>query len=313
MMKNSRKWPHKTRPLLSLFRLARFLFKGTRIQHLQFTSNVYSYLVKKIVTDVDTLSVNFRGQEFIVEGRDITLLPTLIDQTYERYEIDWFLSLIAASTDKKLFIDVGANIGIYTLLATKDSQCNVTCVAVEPDSRNLIKLARNIANSNMGDRVEILPCALGQASENQEIGSERYFFVSQYGATSRLARVGESPESESFQSVKVQSLDQIFDDFYSESYKLVIVKIDVEGFEPEVLMSGFNSIRRLKPFLLVEFTTDSSRSDNLGWTEDFLAQLFAIYSDVNLVDGSRTCTQISSPGELLKIPPYKLVNLIFTP
>ena len=105
-----------------------------------------------MIADVDTLSVNFRGLDLVVEGRDITLLPTLIDQTYEKYEIDWFLQLITSNSGKKLFIDVGANIGVYTTLATKYYQNNVYCIAIEPDSRNLIKLKINIETNDLSER-----------------------------------------------------------------------------------------------------------------------------------------------------------------
>jgi FkbM family methyltransferase len=305
--------PSKATPLLPLLRLARNLFKGTKIQHLKLTSLVYSYLVKKVFSNADTLVVNFRGQDLVVEGRDITLLPTLIDQTYEKYEIDWFLRLITTNSSKKLFIDVGANIGIYATLATRYAQNNVYCIAIEPDSRNLVKLETNIAKNGLTDRVRILPCAVGVVAADLSENSERKFFISQYGATSRLASLEENSENSNVMFVQVLTLSQVIKNFYNDTYDLVVIKVDVEGFEPEVLVSGFEFIRRIKPFLLVEFSTDSSREYTVLWTLDFLTQLFDIYSKVEVIERNQNCLRIYSPADFLEIAPSKLVNLIFTP
>ena len=92
-----------------------------------------------------------------------------------------------------------------------------------------------------------------------------------------------------------------------------MIKVDVEGFEPEVLTSGIEFIRTIKPFLLVEFSTNLNREYNVLWTLDFLTDLFDIYSKVEVVESNRNCFLIDSPEKLLEIPPTKLVNLIFTP
>lgn len=300
-------------PFHLVFRISRFLFKGTKIQHMRFTSIVYRYLVRKFIADVETLCVNFRGMELVVEGRDITLLPTLVDQTYERYEIDWFLSLIASNSSKKLFIDVGANIGIYTTLATRFAEDHVYCIAIEPDTRNLLKLEINVAENNLSDRVQILSCAIGVAASDLKEKSERNFFVSQYGATSRLSSAEKDFNNANIASVQVKTLDQVFKNCCVDTYDLVVIKVDVEGFEPEVLMSGLDSIRVIKPYMLVEFSTDLNREFTIPWTLDFLTELFHIYSRVEVIENNKVCIQIHSPEQLLEIPSTKLVNLIFTP
>ena len=313
MKSNSVDRPDKSGAFILLFRLARYLFKDTRIQHFRLTSSVYSFLVRKAFSDTDTHSLNFRGLDLIVEGRDITLLPTLIDQTYEKYEIDWFISLIASNSDRKLFIDIGANVGIYATLATRHSEDNVFCVAIEPDPRNLTKLKSNISKNEASERVQILPCAVGMKNLDDNESLERMFLLSQYGATSRLVRIGDRAERGSIESVKIRTLNEIVEDFHNESYDLVVIKIDVEGFEPEVLASGIDSIKTIRPFLLIEYTSVPNRQDTIFWTLDFLAQLFDIYTVVDVIESNHHAYRVNSPMEILAISPSKLVNLIFTP
>lgn len=60
-----------------------------------------------------------------------------------------------------LFVDVGANIGSYTVLAS--AVCGARSIAIEPDPDTVGSLNRNIEINRIVDRVRIVQAAVGSA------------------------------------------------------------------------------------------------------------------------------------------------------
>lgn len=63
-----------------------------------------------------------------------------------------------------VFLDVGANVGIYTLAAAHRVGATGQVYAVEPHKPNAISLMRNVSRNNFRDRVEVLTVALSDAT-----------------------------------------------------------------------------------------------------------------------------------------------------
>ena len=75
----------------------------------------------------------------------------------EHWTIDWLRSL----RDGAVLYDVGANIGITTLIAAEDVGRAVRVVAIEPAPTNFASLVKNVALNGLGDRVYPLAIGLG--------------------------------------------------------------------------------------------------------------------------------------------------------
>lgn len=118
-----------------------------------------------------------------------------------------------------LFVDVGANVGSYTVLA--GGGIGAACLSVEPLPQAFAALRRNIALNDMGGRVQALN--LGLASQP---GVLRF--------TSQLDTVNHVLSQEEDQAdaieVPVRTLDEIVGDAAP-----ALLKMDVEGYETEVL------------------------------------------------------------------------------
>jgi FkbM family methyltransferase len=124
----------------------------------------------------------------------------------------------------ELFLDVGANVGCYTVLASK--VCGAKTIAVEPDLEAGRALRRNIAINEIANCVEVVQAALG-AKEGSVM-----FTVGQ-DTMNRVA----SPENDNVREVPITTLDQIL-----KRQVPAIMKIDVEGYEAEVLKGGTNTL-----------------------------------------------------------------------
>ncbi|MER8867806.1 FkbM family methyltransferase [Mesorhizobium sp. M0751] len=124
----------------------------------------------------------------------------------------------------ELFVDVGANVGAYTVMAA--GAVGSRCVCIEPIKSTFLHLRRNIAINFLEDHVDLHN--VGAGAENGSIG-----FIEDADTRNRVAVQGES-----FVAVQVNTLDDILG-----SRTPVLIKIDVEGFEPSVLAGAGRTLR----------------------------------------------------------------------
>lgn len=155
---------------------------------------------------------------------------------------------------ERLSLDVGANKGVYSFVLRRHSH---HVVAFEPNPKIRAVLCR-WADQN----VEVSPYALADKSGRSEFriprGSRGY--SNQRGTLSR-ARMS---ESDGIIEVEVRRLDEL-------SFRDVgFIKIDVEGFEREVLEGAQETISRERPRLLIEieeYHTKRAIEDDLSFVE----------------------------------------------
>jgi FkbM family methyltransferase len=140
-----------------------------------------------------------------------------------------------------LFLDVGANLGIYTVLAARHGG---RVVAFEPNGATRRTLRENVRLNAAGERVTIHPFALadydGASRMNVEIPGSSHLL--QDGA----AAVGEGPTA----TVEVRRLDSVLES--SAEPGLALLKVDAEGFDAEVLRGAVEFVRAEHPVVLVE-------------------------------------------------------------
>jgi FkbM family methyltransferase len=125
-----------------------------------------------------------------------------------------------------LFVDVGANIGSYTVLAS--AVCGARSIAIEPDPDTVRSLKRNIEINNIQDRVTVIEAAVGSAA-----GTVR-FTVGQ-DTTNRVADDNDVGTRE----VHVRTLDDILRD-----QDPVLIKMDVEAYEPQVVAGAHATLSK---------------------------------------------------------------------
>lgn len=144
-------------------------------------------------------------------------------------------------------LDVGANIGLATLAMATVLPGSARLLAIEPSPRNLVHLRRNLAANGL-ERVEVVAAAVGT-----EPGS-LLFHEAAYGAGSHLVSGHHLADGAmSAVSVPVETLDRVVASRGLE--RLDFVKIDVEGFEPDVLAGGAAAIERFRPVIYMEFNS----------------------------------------------------------
>jgi FkbM family methyltransferase len=128
-----------------------------------------------------------------------------------------------------LFVDVGANVGTYSVWAL---ELGAHVIAIEPDAESRRRLAANVAAN--GYAVEVVNAALGPAP-----GVVR--FTTGRDSLNRLALATETEAIE----VPVTTLDEVLGDRHAAG-----VKIDVEGAEQLVLQGARRALAEKRIALL---------------------------------------------------------------
>jgi len=159
---------------------------------------------------------------------------------YETYERKLMLRQVNSGS---IVVDVGANIGYYTLLLAQ--KCRKV-YAIEPEKNNFEILAKNVAENNL-DNVVLLNVAAGSRSETRRLVRDEDNF-----GNHRLS-------SGKGNIVEVVKLDEILKD----EQKIDLIKIDTQGWEPEVIMGAIKIIARDSPTLFLEYWPEGIKEAGL--------------------------------------------------
>lgn len=158
---------------------------------------------------------------------------------------------IAQLKEGDVFIDVGANIGYYSILAGKRVGASGLVLAFEPSIRESARLVENLRLNHCGN-VVFVSVALGSAPRISELHiapTHTGLNTFQVAASSAPAFSGAVT-----QRVLVPCFDHLVPPMLGER-QVRLLKIDVEGAEMDVLLGMKDSLRRgLFERILVEIT-----------------------------------------------------------
>jgi FkbM family methyltransferase len=160
---------------------------------------------------------------------------------FSEYEVISRGFFFNSSKSAQTILDIGAYSGIYSITAGLANP-NAHVYAFEPNPEIFTLAQHNIKINNLSKRITLMPLALGY-----EAGREKLFFnVSGWEtATASLNNCGDS-----FIEVDVSTIDSNFDNMQVD-----LIKIDVEGFEANVLSGGIRTLINSHPIILSEVLT----------------------------------------------------------
>jgi FkbM family methyltransferase len=147
----------------------------------------------------------------------------------------------AAAIKPDIFIDVGANLGLYTCILMKN-RLVPRAILFEPDRRNRVHLGANLLINGLLDaNLEIHPVALGAEPGRFRLvpGPERDIGLSQIVET--------DPEGQGYDVEVVR-----FDDFVTLTGQRLAIKIDVERYERKVLAGMARTLRDNRGIVQIE-------------------------------------------------------------
>ena len=260
---------------LAVIKSARRLFARTPLEKLPLTTTIKAK-VFRFGNSSTEVTVNFRGVQLALPTKDVIIAPGLVGNYYEKIELDILERLSAISSS---FVDVGANLGLYSCIAANKMPSGGKVIAFEPVPENLGYLRRNLELNKQTSQITIEEQAVGQAR-----GTIQIYLLE--GSTCR-----HSPSAKNvFNSTTSITAPVISLDEYVQrklpARPIKMIKIDVEGYEVAVLRGAHKTLREDKPTLFIEFVPENLL--NCGFSPDeFLDLIFEIYDEVFLIDEPR--------------------------
>ena len=155
----------------------------------------------------------------------------------------------AVRTRPGLLVDVGANTGVFSLIAARAAP-RLRVLAVEPLPSVRAALARNLALNDVGDRITIVAEALGDHVGRAPlyIPPDDHGFVE----TSASLQLGFKPVHARVEQVRVTTLDRLMRRPSLLFRRVGVIKIDVEGHEAAVLAGARRVMARDRPLVFCE-------------------------------------------------------------
>lgn len=180
------------------------------------------------------------GVEIQIAGCKVTISPKFAGTAWESIECDSYALFAETIRPGDVVYDIGAHIGTYSVLALQKSAPTGRVVAYEPVDLTREYLVRHL-DWNLGrERAVVRPFCCGSVREKRLI----YFRKGEMNGDSGLLP---PPKGDSTQ-VEVRTLD-------SEVAELglvpSVIKIDVEGWEFEVLKGAEGTIARHRPIIFL--------------------------------------------------------------
>lgn len=180
-----------------------------------------------------------QGLKFYAQKGDAGLVGNIY---YKLMDYEDSMFIIDHLSKGDTFVDVGANLGHYTMLAS--GICKAKSIAIEPIQSTIKKLEKNIALNKLEEQVTILNCGVGDKKGTLNFTTDRTVMNS-------VAL----KESNTTTKVDVRTLNDIL-----ENENPTCIKIDVEGYEYNVLKGATTILNKpsLK-YLLLEFNNSGAK------------------------------------------------------
>jgi FkbM family methyltransferase len=161
---------------------------------------------------------------------------------YYELGIQQLLNIILKPGDR--FVDIGANFGMISLHAANLVTAQGIVESIEPNPDCVLKLRKTIELNSI-DHITVYPIGLSNTSTTLNLN-----FSSQYTGTATLCNLADKIKS---LQVNVEVGDNIL---LKNLRPIDAIKIDVEGFEFNVLKGLVTVLGNFKPILIMELIED---------------------------------------------------------
>ena len=228
------------------------------IRKLPILKRLSNSILRRILFKIkkDKFYYNFKDVKFFLNIRDSIDRELFMNGYYEEKQLN-ILSKSIKKYSINSFIDIGSNIGIYSMLMAKNHS-NLTIHAFEPHKDAFRRLKENINLNNFSNRIYLYDYALSNKNGDSFLEAKNRFGFSQSGG----AKISDKG------NIKIKY--QIGDDLIKIKNEHIAIKIDTEGHELFVLHGIKNLLAYNKVFLQVEIfpqntTVVTQFLNNLGF------------------------------------------------
>jgi len=199
------------------------------------------------LTAEDVRVVEYAGIKIATDATDWVISHEIRHANYERHMVNFFQHVLRPGMT---MIDVGANIGLFSLLAAKIVGATGKVYSIEPRGENA-RLLLYSAALNHFDNIHLLPTAVGDATGytlyQTHIGANGALMSKNGDDAGFTDHAILNPTS---QVVPMARLDNLI------SEPVDIIKLDIEGAEGMALRGGSELVRANRPIITSEASAE---------------------------------------------------------
>lgn len=203
----------------------------------------------------NVILTDFGGFKIFADSNDAAVGHHVANRLYEPEVTQVFKSHLKPGMS---VIDIGANIGFFSMLSRSIVGHSGKVLSVEPNTYN----ARMIEASRLVNSFENVRVLLTAASDQTGILTLHTEYSN--GSVANIKDVDEV-----WNSVLVPAI--VLDDIVGDG-DVNFIKIDIEGNEPAAMRGLTSTIERCKPFIVSEFTAKSLADGPVAYLQFFLAR-----------------------------------------
>lgn len=198
-----------------------------------------------------------------------------------------------------VFLDIGANIGWYTVLASTIVGERGFIFAFEPRPETAARLRQTIEDNPLKDRIVLHQCGLSDAQGVAYIKNKIDDDNPGGSAVSSRATWGIDSAQIALRTLNSFNFERID-----------VVKMDVEGSEMNVMRGAKQLFARLRPVVLTEILPAGLAQVSGATPDDFLRVFLDLNYEISMIGGPRNGETITSyPSDW----PLPLMNVAMTP
>lgn len=179
-----------------------------------------------------------------------------------------FFFRVAAKRHIRVCLDIGSNIGLSNLIVSEIAP-TAYVYAFEPSVTTYQFLAENIQRANANGQVLTHCCAVGRQS-----GTARFADNQSASAGNHLTVDGEGAE------VAITTVDIVAASLPTVDF----IKIDVEGFEIDVLEGAAETIFKHRPIIFLEYNHFAIVNNRRSEPAQFLQRAFELLGPLGIVE-----------------------------
>jgi FkbM family methyltransferase len=153
----------------------------------------------------------------------------------------------------KVVVDIGANVGYYTVELAKLLETSGELLSFEPVEATFSQLNKNVELNQLENKVKTFQLGLSNSI------TETNIFLPRISGSSAASLRNLHPEEEfESQIIKISTLDYVVGSLGITDCNLI--KIDVEGGELQVIEGGIETISKFKPIVFAELLRKWSKA-----------------------------------------------------
>lgn len=197
-------------------------------------------------------------------GAKSDILKRLLrDGTYEQKVVERLLSYKDIGG---VFVNIGANVGYYTMIVAEHFRKIDRLIAFEPNQEAMVYLRQNMSPYMQVCPIDLHPFCISDKEGMIEIN--RIDGMPEYSSLQKISLPWLADQKQKVEQAECRRLDSFLD-----NNNVSFMLIDAEGAEGNILKGAETILRKSRPILMLEFS--EALLKGFGYTKQMIAEYLA--------------------------------------